>query len=198
MGEPAHRPHYSFREYVLLEDMANVRHEYLDGDIYAVAGGSPEHAAMASNLSAALHSQLRGRPCRVHSSDVRVRVVETGLATYPDVTVVCDELQRDAEDANTVVNPTFVAEVTSPSSGAYDRGDKRAQYQRIPALRAILIVAHDEVRVELWQRERDQPWAQTVYGAGEVVELPSLRCELSVDDVYHDELAPETSLVRRR
>src|SRR5580658_8680889 len=100
MVSAAHRARYTRAEYVALERSSNVRHEYFDGAIYAMAGGSPEHAAVAVNVSTLLHVGLRGRPCRVHSSDLRVRVTDTGLETYPDVTVICGRAEVDPEDPN--------------------------------------------------------------------------------------------------
>ena len=93
MAAPLGHHHYTFADYLDLEKFSNIKHEFLDGEIYAMAGGTPAHAALSVSFSAALLNHLRGGPCRVYSSDLRVRVVETGLATYPDVTVVCGELQ---------------------------------------------------------------------------------------------------------
>ena len=94
MSARAPRHHYSFEDYLALEEMAGVRHEFFDGEIYGMAGGTPEHAAMAGAITGLLGAQLAGKPCRVYSSDLRVRVLETGLATYPDVTVVCGPSER--------------------------------------------------------------------------------------------------------
>ena len=178
---------YTYRDYVVLEHDANVRHEFLDGDIYAMAGGTREHALICVNISGLLREQLRGQGCAAHSSDLRVRVLETGLATYPDVTVVCKPVERDPEDPHNVTNPTLVVEVTSPSTAAYDRGMKLAHYKRIPSLREILIVAHDERRIELWRRG-DDGWSHREIHSG-VVELTSVRAALPVDEIYRDELA---------
>lgn len=136
----ARRPHYSFREYVAVADGANIKLEFVDGEICAMAGGSPEHAAIAANIGAALSAQLRGRGCRVHSSNLRIRVRETGLAAYPDVSIVCDRIERDPEDANTVKNPKVLVEVPSPSTEDYDRGEKLAHYKRLAGLTAIVLV----------------------------------------------------------
>src|SRR3970040_481974 len=99
MSAPVRHHHYSFADYLAVEEMSAVKHEFLDGNIYAMAGGSPLHAALSVSVAAALLSSLRGRPCRVFSSDLRVRVAATGLATYPDVTVVCTELRHDPDSA---------------------------------------------------------------------------------------------------
>jgi Uma2 family endonuclease len=185
-GGPIHR--YTYQEYLAHERASNVRHEFFDGEIYAMAGGSREHAAICVNVSTALAMQLRGHGCQTHSSDLRVRVLETGLATYPDVTVVCGPPAYGEDDRHTVTNPTLVVEV-SPSTAAYDRGEKLAHYKRIPALREIVLVAHDERLIEVWQRGGDGAWTRREARTGAIV-LAAVPCTLAVDDVYRDELAP--------
>jgi Uma2 family endonuclease len=140
---------FTFREYLSVDERSEVKHEYLDGLILAMAGGTPEHARRAMAVGTELVRQLAGRRCAVYSEALRVRVRETGFAGYPDVTVIGEELERDPEDANTIVNPTLVVEVLSPSTEEYDRGEKLAQYQRIASLRHIVLVAHDAPRIEI-------------------------------------------------
>jgi len=188
VSEPARRPWYSFREYLLLEEASNTKHEYQGGQIYAMAGGTPEHAALAVSVSSALSQQLRGRGCRVYSSDLRVRVRETGLATYPDVTVICDQLERDSESADTATNPVVLVEVLSPSTAGYDRGEKLAHYKRIDSLREIVLVYHDEQRLEVWRRSGDV-WTCAKAETGETVPLESIGCTLAVDEIYRNELS---------
>jgi Uma2 family endonuclease len=188
MVEPAAIHQYTFRDYLRLEADANVKHEFLAGEIYAMAGGTPEHAAIAMNVGTVLNVQLRGRPCRVFSSDLRVRVLETGLTTYPDVSVVCGPLERDPEDANTATNPTVLVEVTSPSSESYDRGSKLGHYQRMPSLCEIVVVSHRERRIEVHRRDEDGTWNVETLGPGGTATLASITCELPVDEVYRDEL----------
>src|SRR5438128_717933 len=121
MAVPVRLHHHSFRDYLAVEEVSTVKHEYLDGEIYAMAGGSVLHAALSAAMVAALHAQIRGR-CRVYSSDLRIRVRATGLATYPDVSVVCGPVKTDPESDDTVVNPTAVVEVLSPGTIDYDLG----------------------------------------------------------------------------
>lgn len=187
----ASRPHYSIAEYVRLEERANVKHEFFDGQIFAMAGGTPEHAAIASAIIATLGAQLRGRPCRVYTSDARVRVVATGLDTYPDVTVVCGREERDVDDRLALVNPIVLVEITSESSDAYDRGEKLAQYQRIPSLREVVLVAHERAHVEVIARGEGSAsaWTKREAGAGGAIELASIGCRLEVDEVYRNPLA---------
>ncbi len=111
MAEATRLPRYSLEEYSVLEETSNVRHEYLDGHIYAMAGGTPEHGGPCANLIAILSNALEGRPCRVFTSDVRVRIQATGLDTYPDASVVCGRIERDSVDRNALTNPVVLAEV---------------------------------------------------------------------------------------
>ena len=186
----ATRPRYAIEEYVRIEEFANLKHEYLDGQVWAMAGGTPEHARMASAVNAALVTQLRGKACAVYSSDARIRVVATGLDTYPDVTVVCGSEQRDVGDRLALTNPVVLVEVTSDSSDAYDRGEKFEHYKRIPALREVVIVSHREPRLEVFRRADDGAWAKAEEArAGGRVRLQSIACELDAADIYRDPFA---------
>jgi Uma2 family endonuclease len=180
---------YSFDEYVELDAESRVKHEFLDGLVWAMAGGSPEHAAVAAAVGAALSAQLRGRPCRVYSADLRVRVRATGLATYPDVTVVCGKLELDPGDrkGQTVVNPRAIVEVLSPRAEVYDRGEKLAHYKRVDSLEDVVLVAHDRQRIEVWHRDGDA-WSLDVAHDGGVAKVASIDCTLVVDEVYANPL----------
>jgi Uma2 family endonuclease len=188
MASSARHVRYTYQEYLAFERSANVRHEFFDGEIYAMAGGSREHAAICVNVSSLLREQLRGRGCVAHSSDLRIRVLETGLATYPDVSVLCKPAELDPEDRHTVTNPVLLVEVLSPSSAAYDRGEKLAHYQRIPSLCEVVLVAHDERLIELWRRGEDGTWSRREARSGSLA-LTAVPCTLAIDDVYRDELA---------
>jgi Uma2 family endonuclease len=174
---------YTFHDYLTLESSSTVRHEFLAGEIYAMAGGTPQHAALAVAVAAALLTQLRGGPCRVHSSDLRIRVTETGLTTYPDVTVVCGSYQSDTQDKNTIINPQLLVEITSESTEDYDRGEKLESYQRIATLQAIVLVSHREHLLELFERDRDR-WRRSEARTGSSLQIASLRTTLSVDELY--------------
>jgi Uma2 family endonuclease len=184
MGDAA-RARYSFREYLSVEAASPIKHEHDDGEILAMAGGSPEHGALAMRVATALSIQLAKRPCRVLSSDVRVRVRDTGLTTYPDVSVVCGAIQRDPEDVNTVVNPTVIVEVLSPSTAAYDRGPKFEHLRQLASLKLYVLVAQDARSIEVRRRSGDA-WSSTTYGPGEVAGLQDVACELTVDEIYED------------
>ena len=183
MSLPAPRHRYTLDEYLELEEIARVRHEFYCGEIYAMAGGTPEHAAMAAVITSIFGRQLGSAPCRVYSSDLRLRVLATGLATYPDVTVICGPSQRDPESATHVTNPKLVVEVLSNSTADYDRGEKLQHYQQIESLAAVVLVDHVSERIDLWART-DSGWQATRFGASEVVPLDAIGCTLAVDEVY--------------
>jgi Uma2 family endonuclease len=137
---------------------------------------------MGAAITAMLSEQLKGAPCRVYSSDLRLRVLETGLATYSDVTVVCGPSERDPQSPTHVTNQKLIVEVLSTSTADYDRGEKLQHYQRIASLAAVVLVDHESERVELWTHTQDG-WQSTRAGRGERVDLEAVRCVLSVDSI---------------
>jgi Uma2 family endonuclease len=185
-----HAVFHTFAEYIALEEATTGKHEYIGGQIYAMAGGTPEHSSLAVSIATQLANQVRGGRYRVHSSDLRVRVIETGLATYPDMTVVCGPWERDPENAQTVVNPAVIVEVLSPSTEAYDRGEKLEHYKRISSLRAVVLVAHDRRELEVWSRAAEGAWDRMLATAGQSVMLGAIGCTLDVDAVYDDAREP--------
>ena len=142
-------------------------------------------------MTVILGQQLAGGPCYPLSSDLRVRVRATGLATYPDVTVVCGPLERDVEDPHAAVNPAVLVAVTSDSTEAYDRGEKFTHYRQIPSLREYVLVSHRERAIERRWRDPDGTWRSENVGRGGTVELPSIAATLAVDAIY--ERSPVTS-----
>lgn len=178
----------SHGDYLAAEAVSDTRHEYLRGEVFAVGGGTPEHGALAAASTAALGNALRGRRCRVFNCDVRVRIRETGLTTYPDVSVVCGHLERDDEDQNAVVNPVLIIEVLSDSTEAYDRGEKAAHYRQLSSLKEYVLVAQHEPRIEVLRRNDAGHWELYEAVAGQRVELSALGCVLEVDELYRDPL----------
>lgn len=182
----------SYAEYVAAEASSDTRHEYLGGEVFAMAGGTPEHGALAMAIGARLVDAVREKPCRVFGSDVRVRVLATDLATdlatYPDVSVVCGKLERAADDEHAIVNPVLIVEVLSDSTEAYDRGQKAAHYRRIPSLREYLLVSQREPWLELFRRTEHGGWEFFEAGPGGFLELVSVGARLDVDEVYRDPL----------
>jgi Uma2 family endonuclease len=179
---------FSFEDYLRVEDDSVIRHEFLEGAIWAMAGGSPEHAAICANLIAALSTALATRRCRVYTTDLRIRVQATGLATYPDVSVICDRAEMDPLDPrrHTAINPKLLAEVLSPSTEEYDCGEKLSHYQQIPSLEEVLLVHHDARKVTVWRRQGGG-WTSSVHVEGAI--SLALGCELSLDTIYRDPLA---------
>lgn len=184
-----HGVHYSYAEYLELEATSNVKHEYLEGQIYAMAGGSPEHAALQAATIGLLFAQLEGGRCRAHSSDLHVRVIATGLGTYPDVTVVCGPSERDPAHRQTVVNPIAIVEVLSDSTEEYDRTDKFEHYKQVPSLRHYVLVSHRERVVEVWSRDGDV-WSQAISREGERANLSALDASLDVRQLYEHAAEP--------
>jgi Uma2 family endonuclease len=180
----AHPVFHSLRDYFAFEEHSPDKHEYLAGQIYAMAGATPDHAALAAAVTVEIGVLLKGRSCRVYSSDLRIGVRESTLVTYPDVSVVCGPNELHPENENNVTNQIVLVEVTSKSTEEYDRGEKFAHYRQIPALREYVLVSHTERAIEVRRREADGSWTSHVARAGERAELTSVGCTLDVDAIY--------------
>jgi Uma2 family endonuclease len=182
-GRRLHR--YTYAEYVVLEQVSSTKHEFLDGEIYAMAGGSEEQSALAAEVLRALGNAIGDRPCRAHTSDLRIYVEAAGLATFPDGSVICGPLDQHAPSpVATALNPSVVLEVTSSSSEEYDTGAKFDCYRMIPSLREYVVVSHRERRITVHQRTGSDAWTTRVAIAGGRVRVESLGAELVVDEVY--------------
>lgn len=188
MTSSAPERRYTFREYLELEAGSELRYEFFDGAVYAMSGGSPDHSRLAANVIALLTAQLAGKPCQAFTSDLRVRVLETGLATHPDVSVICGSLELDPEDPHTATNPLLNVEVLSPSTQRYDREEKAAHYRRIRSLASYVLISQEEHRLEVFSRNDDGSWTLREARSG-AVDLPAIGCRLSVEDVYRNPLA---------
>lgn len=177
---------YTYADYVALEKESPTKHEFLDGEIYAMAGGSEEHSALAAEALRTLGNAIGDRPCRVHTSDLRVYVEAAGLATFPDGSVICGPLvQHPPSPEATALNPSVLVEITSDSSEEYDLGLKRECYQTIPSLRDYVVVSHRERRIVVYSRaDADAPWTMSVAVTGGRVVVPSLGADLVVDAIY--------------
>jgi Uma2 family endonuclease len=186
---PARKPTMTYAEYFAFEDKSTERHEFLNGEVFAMGGGTIEHARLIAGVSAALSNALRDRPCGVYSSELRIRIRATGLTTYPDVSVVCSKAEIDSEDPHAIVNPTLVVEVLSDSTEAYDRGEKAAHYRHLPSLREYVLVSQHRPRIEVYRKNEAGRWELYEYESGSRAELESVGCTLSVDEVYRDPLA---------
>ncbi|HLT35507.1 MAG TPA: Uma2 family endonuclease [Enhygromyxa sp.] len=189
MSDAAKQIGVPYEEYLREERKELQKHEWIDGEVFAMAGGSLEHARLQSAISRALGNALLGRPCVVYSSDARIRSRATNIATYPDVTVVCGGLETDSEDRDAITNPRLIVEVLSPSTEAYDRGTKAEHYRAIPSLCEYVLVSQDVPRIEVFRRAEGGKWILSVARAGDSLTLESLDCTIAVDEVYANPLA---------
>ena len=185
MTAPRRLHRYTYQDYLGVEMYSNEKHEFYDGEIYVMPGGSEDHSALAVEVILVLGNARGGRPCRVHDSDLRIYVESVGLATYPDGSVICGPLQQHAGSANaTALNPMILFEVTSNSSEEYDTVTKLEFYRTIPSLRDYVIVSHRERRITVHSRGTDGTWqVRTAIREGRVA-VDSLDTELVVDDIY--------------
>jgi Uma2 family endonuclease len=183
---PARHAHrYTYGDYVALEQQSPTKHEYLGGEIYAMAAGSEEHSALAAEVLRALGNAVGARPCRVHTSDLRIYVEAVGLATFPDGAVVCGGLEQHARSPKaTALNPVVLLEVTSDSSEEYDTIDKLEYYRTIPTLRDYVVVSHRERRITVHSRNTEGDWTCRVAIADGRVTVQGLGAELVVDEIY--------------
>jgi Uma2 family endonuclease len=172
-------------EYLARERQAQYKSEYFNGEIFAMSGASREHNLISMNIGAALHFQLRQRPCEVYAGDMRVKVSLTGLYTYPDVVVVCEEPQFEDAEVDTLLNPTLVVEVLSPSTEDYDRGRKFEHYRTLASLQEYVLVAQDKRHVAHYVRQANNTWVfSDTTGSDAQILLPSINCALSMGEIY--------------
>jgi Uma2 family endonuclease len=182
---PQPKPYLTPEEYLALERQAETKSEYWQGETYALAGASTAHTIIGANTLAELVMQLKGRPCTVHTSDLRVKVARAGLYTYPDVTVVCGKAEFDDRSEDTLLNPTVIIEVLSPSTEAYDRGTKFEFYRTLESLTDYLLISQSKPIIEHFARQPDDRWLLSTYkGLDAVAPVPSIGCELRLADVY--------------
>jgi Uma2 family endonuclease len=178
-------PYVSPEEYLRLERQAEYKSEYVNGEIFAMTGASRKHNLVAGNTFGELRQQLKGRQCQAYVSDMRVKVTATGLYTYPDVVVVCGEPSFEDGYVDTLLNPTLLVEVLSPSTERYDRIAKSSYYRTLESLAEHLLVAQDEVRLEQYVKQPNGQWLLfECTSLDNVVELASIGCSLNLRDVY--------------
>jgi Uma2 family endonuclease len=172
-------------EYLEQDRQAQHKSEYFQGQMFTMAGASPQHVLIVTNLVRELSQKLKGRPCRVYSSDLRLRVAPTGLYTYPDVMVVCGEAQFADDQKDTVMNPLLIIEVLSESTRDYDRGQKFQHYRTLPSLVEYLTVAQDVPHIEHWIRQPENRWLLAEFsGLNQSLQLASIGCVLPSSEVY--------------
>jgi Uma2 family endonuclease len=184
MGQAALHAKLSEAEYLVFERAADERHEYADGEIFAMSGGTWEHNLIAANILRELSTSVLDRPCSANGSDMRIQIPATKRYTYSDVLVVCGQPVFTDEKRDTLVNPIVIVEVLSDSTESYDRGDELEQYETLPSLRDYVLVSQKKMRIEHFHRQADGTWQRRVFGAGERAAFESIGCELDVDRAY--------------
>jgi Uma2 family endonuclease len=192
------QPRLTPEQYLEIERAAEFKSDYYDGHMYAMSGGSLRHAIAIAGLARALGNALSKRPCTVTTSDLRLRVGSGKLYTYPDVIVFCGEAKLADQHNDTLLNPTVIAEVLSPSTEAYDRGLKTAHYRTIESLQEYALAWQTEPRIEVYQRQSGGRWLLTEFmGLDAVCKFESLDCNVALADIYHnvsfDEVVPPLS-----
>ncbi len=181
----AQEAEYTPEQYLALERKAACKSEYVNGRIFAMAGASRQHNQITFNISVELCIQLKERPCVAYSSDMRVKVTQTGLYAYPDIVVTCNEPQFEDSFMDTLLNPTIIIEVLSESTEAYDRGGKFAHYRRLSSLEEFILIAQDGFCVEQYSRKGKQLILGDISGLDENIQLNSIGCTLSLRDIHH-------------
>jgi Uma2 family endonuclease len=181
---PQHR--ISPDEYVALEQQLGVKHEYHDGQVFAMSGASGTHSRLQVNITVEVGTRLRGTSCAAYSADFRV-VIETGdLATYPDLSIVCGKVQRAKAFKHSCTNPTALIEVLSPSTERYDRGAKFEQYRKLDSLREYVLVSQHGIAVDLFRLENDHWVFYPIRGEEALLSLTSAGIEIPLRDIYRD------------
>ena len=172
-------------EYLAFERESVVKHEYVAGALLAMAGASRRHSLIQSAMITSLNNRLTARPCDVHPSDMRVKVSSVGIYLYPDITVVCGTSELEDTVQDTLLNPTVIIEILSPSTANYDRGLKFHRYQLIPSLRDYLLIAQDRPLVEHYAREDDGRWSPSTYADMDgTIPLPNIACSFPLAEIY--------------
>ncbi|HEY2881152.1 MAG TPA: Uma2 family endonuclease [Pirellulales bacterium] len=176
---------YTLQEYLALDRKAERKSEYFQGEIFQMAGASFAHNLIVANLLRELGNQLKGRNCIVVPSELRTKVDRTGLYTYPDALVVCDEPQFDDEHRDTILNPTLIVEVLSDSTEGYDRGAKFGHYRKIESLQQYVLIEQNRQHFEVYTRQPDDNWLLSEFeGAEATASLSAIDCRLKLVEVY--------------
>ena len=172
-------------EYLDFERASEFKHEFIDGEVFAMTGASERHNLISVSTLAALYSQLRGGSCKVYPADMRLKVQASGLYTYPDISIVCGDAQFGDERLDTLLNPTVLIEILSPSTERYDRGRKFQDYRKLPSLREYVLIAQDAPHVERYRLQDNGNWELAdAEGLDARLELTSIGCTLALADIY--------------
>lgn len=173
----------SAEEYLHFEQQGEIRHEYVDGQIYAIAGTTKQHNAISLNIAALLRAKVRGTPCRVYIADVKVRIEFGNAFYYPDVIVGCDS--NDNHELY-LARPCLIIEALSPSTENIDRREKLFAYRSLPSLREYVLIATEEKKIEVFRRSAGDEWSLTTLEMGDTLQLECIPTAISLDDIYED------------
>lgn len=187
MSLPQLASYYTPEEYYQLEQQSPDRHEWFRGEVFVMSGRTTRHSLIKVNLIRELSIALKGRRCFPTDSDQRIKVMSSGLRTYPDAAVFCGPIQYDPEDPfkDTATNPTVIFEVLSHSTEGYDRGRKAEQYRSIPSLQAYVLLSQDDAHIEVYAREADGTWKLTEWhGLEASLHIACLETTLSLQELY--------------
>ncbi|MGD7034957.1 Uma2 family endonuclease [Methylotuvimicrobium buryatense] len=178
------KKYYTQEEYLAIERQAQIKSEYVDGEMFAMTGASREHNLININIASELRAQLKSRPCEVYINDMRVKAKEARSYHYPDIAAACDTPQFEDNHVDTLINPSVIIEVLSLSTEAYDRGAKFSHYRKIESLREYLLVAQDQPLIERYVRQGDAWLLTETAGLDTSVHLESIDCVLSLKEIY--------------
>ncbi len=182
------------QEYLARERAADFRSEYYRGEMFAMAGASLAHTIIKDNFAREAGNQLKDGPCRVVTSDLRVKVSATGLYTYPDVVIFCEDALFEDKVMDTLLNPRVVVEVLSDSTEKYDRGVKFAHYRQLPSVQEYVLIAQDRPLVERYVRQPDGSWLLTAFTErSQVLAFASISVQVALSEIYRDVQFPETT-----
>ena len=183
-------PHLTPEEYFTWEEQQLEKHELIDGQVYAMSGGSKNHSLLAAKFITLFTSHLEGSGCDTATSDLRVNIVGTNNYTYPDVSVTCDD--RDKTTTQYITYPCLIVEVLSKTTEAYDRGGKFRMYQNNPVLKDYLLVSSTAMEIDLYHKNDAGQWMIINYGEGDTIELKSINLSFPIEQVYRGlNLEPE-------
>ncbi len=177
-------PRFTPEEYFAWEEQQRDRYEYVNGEVYAMTGGTVNHSEVAMNFGVLLKTHLQGRGCKTLNSDCRVNIVRSDDYVHPDVSVTCDD--RDKTTPQYITYPCLIIEVLSPSTAAYDRGDKFTMYRRNPILQDYVLASADKMSIDLFHKDQQGKWDIINYQAGDLVELASVDLIFPIEDVYQE------------
>ncbi|MSP23847.1 MAG: Uma2 family endonuclease [Myxococcales bacterium] len=183
MAETATRSRMSYAAYVAAEAKSAIKHQFVGGEMFAMAGATRRHAYLQTRTIVALGNALRDRPCVPYGSELRVYLPKLDEGTYPDAAIVCGRFASAPADPEATINPAALVEVLSPTTEAYDRGEKFAKYQTLAPFREYLLVSQDKPRIERFERAEDGTWIWRAYGPGERVPLACAGVDIAVDEI---------------